>query len=134
MANVRSVILTGLAIIIVLSLATCSGGGSGGTLPTWKPDIFLYANNGMTGFELYGSDGTVAGTRLIKDINTNVSSGANSYISVNGITFFVASDDEHGVELWKSDGTEAGTSMVIDLNPGIADGVMRNPLGRTLWK
>ena len=72
--------------------------------------------------ELWVTDGTEAGTNLVKDINTTVydngepvGSAPNEMINYNGMLYFTADDGIHGRELWKSDGTEAGTEMVVDL-------------------
>src|SRR5262249_26341012 len=85
--------------------------------------LFFTANDGVNGAELWKSDGTTAGTVLIKDINPG---RANSYPQnhtvVNGTLFFTANDGTTGVELWKSDGTAAGTVMVKDIRPGSAYG------------
>ena len=69
---------------------------------------------------LYVSDGTVAGTTLVKDIFVgNQSSGpANFAVSVSGSTLFFQATDASGAELWKSDGTTAGTVMVADIVSG----------------
>ena len=80
----------------------------------------------MHGYELWKSDGTEAGTVLVKDIRPGV--GLNLYAprdltAVNGTLFFEASDVTHGWELWKSDGTAAGTVMVKDIYSGTAGSV-----------
>jgi ELWxxDGT repeat protein len=71
------------------------------------------------GAELWRSDGTAAGTFLVKDIAPGT---AHSYpwgfTEVNGTLFFVANDGPNGYELWKSDGTEAGTVLVKDIRSG----------------
>src|SRR5262249_32024733 len=73
------------------------------------------------GSELWKSDGTAAGTTLVKDISAGRSSSYLSRLTnVNGTAFFVANDGTTGSELWKSDGTAAGTTPVKDLNPGNA--------------
>ncbi|HXL55133.1 MAG TPA: ELWxxDGT repeat protein, partial [Chitinophagaceae bacterium] len=61
---------------------------------------------------LWRSDGTTAGTWLVKNISTNEIVVAGSYL------YFSANDGIHGWELWKSDGTEAGTTMVKDIYSG----------------
>jgi ELWxxDGT repeat protein len=76
------------------------------------------------GEELWRSDGTAAGTFMVKDINTAdaQSSAPSELTNVNGILFFRASDGTNGFELWKSDGTPSGTVMVRDINdPGDSD-------------
>ncbi len=79
------------------------------------------------GYELWKSDGTNAGTVLVKGINPAVGLFSDSYPShfryINGVTFFIASDGTHGNELWKTDGTAAGTVMVKDIKAGAATGV-----------
>jgi len=83
---------------------------------------YFTANDGVHGQELWKSDGTAAGTMLVKDINPGSAGSAGPYSSnltnVNGTLFFTASDGVHGDELWTSDGTAAGTTMVADINPG----------------
>ena len=81
--------------------------------------VYFVADNGTTGFELWKSDGTNAGTVLVSDINPG-STGSNSsnLKNVNGTLFFIADNGSNGSELWKSDGTNAGTAMVKDIYPG----------------
>ncbi len=81
--------------------------------------LYFRAVGDNTGFELWKSDGTEAGTSLVKDINPGYStSGAYQFTDVNGTLFFVANHPTYGWELWKSDGTEAGTVLIKDINSG----------------
>jgi ELWxxDGT repeat protein len=82
--------------------------------------LFFNAYDDASGIELWKSDGTVAGTTLVKDIQPGPygSEAAESPISVNGTLFFTADDGANGDELWRSDGTAAGTTLVKDINPG----------------
>lgn len=76
-------------------------------------------DDGAHGRELWKSDGTSGGTRLVKDINAGaMPSNPSSLPNVNGTLFFTAREDVHGRELWKSDGTEAGAVLVANLAPG----------------
>jgi ELWxxDGT repeat protein len=76
-------------------------------------------NDGVHGDEIWVSDGTVAGTYLLKDINPgSASSNASEFAIINEELYFVANDGADGKQLWKSDGTTAGTVMVTDINPG----------------
>ena len=77
---------------------------------------------------LWATDGTQAGTRLVKDIDANESDPASWFISgrgnsivFNGALYFTAVDNAHGRELWKSDGTTDGTTLVRDIVAGPAD-------------
>ena len=71
------------------------------------------------GRELWKTDGTAAGTAMIKDINVGTAGSAPRELTVVGNTlFFTADDGVSGRELWKSDGTPKGTVMVNDIRPG----------------
>jgi ELWxxDGT repeat protein len=80
------------------------------------------------GDEIWTSDGTTEGTRLVADIWPGPQSGA-TYLSEgrgvvrNGVLYFVGGDGAHGYTLWRSDGTAAGTSMVKDVVPAETQGV-----------
>ena len=94
---------------------------SGGTL-------FFVADGDFTGGELWKSDGTAAGTVMVKDIYPDVDDDyayrPDWLTDVGGTLFFSADDSTHGRELWKSDGTGAGTVMVEDIDP---DGSSASP-------
>jgi len=80
---------------------------------------FFPGNDGVSGFELYETDGTADGTHLVSDINPSGSSQPQNFLlHTDGMLYFNANDGTHGRELWKSDGTADGTLMVADLAPG----------------
>ncbi|WP_456697608.1 ELWxxDGT repeat protein [Aeromicrobium sp. P5_D10] len=81
--------------------------------------VFAAQKAGL-GKELWITDGTAAGTRLIKDIDPLGTSNPASFISFRGKVYFAASDSTHGTELWVTDGTTAGTKLVKDIAPGNA--------------
>jgi ELWxxDGT repeat protein len=111
--------------------------GFNGNLPNGSgPNNFFIYNNKLYfsaldaahGNELWSSDGTDAGTALVKDLNPGPGFGSCSgFIEYNGIMLFSARDNVHGYELWRSDGTDSGTYLVKDINPGVNDGY---PLGQ----
>ena len=84
-----------------------------------KLQTLFTASDGVTGRELWITDGTAAGTNLVKDIHPSDSSWPYElvYNPADQITYFGAVDDLHGAELWRTDGTTAGTWMVLDIHP-----------------
>lgn len=89
------------------------------TLVIIGDNMFFTATSKTSGDELYISDGTAAGTKLVKDINPETADASPRYlVALNGKLYFQADDGTNGVELWESDGTEAGTKMVADVYPG----------------
>ena len=79
---------------------------------------FFLADDGVHGRELWVTDGTVAGTRMVKDIRSGDSSASIARLTeFNGKVAFSASDGVAFEALWVSDGTAAGTQMVKDISP-----------------
>lgn len=82
--------------------------------------FFLTATTPGEGAEYYVSNGTAAGTVLLKDINPGPADGYNgvdfSFFYTNSTFFFVADNTTNGAELWRTDGTGPGTVMVADVN------------------
>jgi len=79
-----------------------------------------------TGAELWVTDGTAAGTRLVKDINPGATGGnLRDFAEFNGGVIFTAEDESAGWEPWYTDGTETGTHRIRDINPGAEGSVPR---------
>ena len=89
-------------------------------LPSGK--WFFTADDGTTGRELWVTDGTPAGTMLLKDIYPGTTSGLNNFQSrvVGNLLYFVADDGFSGAELWVSNGTPAGTLKAKEFQTGMA--------------
>jgi ELWxxDGT repeat protein len=97
-----------------------------GTLFFVANDTGLYADHGT---ELWVSDGTAAGTTMVRDIFPSVDhSFPQALTAVGDEVLFTAIDGVAGRELWRSDGTEAGTTLVKDIWSGASAGY---PLGLT---
>ncbi|HEV7671305.1 MAG TPA: hypothetical protein VGS22_22535 [Thermoanaerobaculia bacterium] len=109
--------------------------GSGLALGT----VVLFAAGDLVhGRELFATDGTKDGTRLVKDINPGLKtnphfdpqyppfgpervgedSSPSDLVRAGSRAFFVANDGTAGRELWMTNGTRRGTRRVVDLVPG----------------
>ena len=82
--------------------------------------VYFIGNSPTTGPELYSTDGTAAGTNLVKDVYSGASGYANSLTLSNGKLFFSAQAASGGYEPYVSDGTAAGTMLLKDINPNNA--------------
>ena len=80
--------------------------------------FFVMADHFNSEFALWKSDGTAAGTVLVKDFTVDGMNTVPTYLTnVNGTLFFGGYTPERGRELWKSDGTPAGTVRVASAPP-----------------
>lgn len=83
--------------------------------------MLFRANNGVNGVELWKTDGTAAGTALLKDIATGATnSNPSAFVKYNGQIYFNATTGTSvtGQELYRTDGTEGGTVLVKDIRVG----------------
>jgi ELWxxDGT repeat protein len=119
-----------------------------------SPDAFVHlgpvalfsADDGLTGRELWRSDGTEAGTWQVADLCAPDCSGnPRSFAVTSQRYFFLATDTNTLQTLWSTDGTPAGTfritdysRQVLDFRTGIGDVVyfvVRDDLyGEELWR
>lgn len=98
-------------------------------IATVGDQVLLSATDHLVGRELWITDGTPEGTRLVKDISPGSSSSNPDTrrtprrppaVLLAGTTVFFRAVvlPELGSELWKTDGTPEGTVLVKDLWPG----------------
>ncbi|KFE70060.1 hypothetical protein [Hyalangium minutum] len=95
-----------------------------GELTPAEDTLFFLATEAATGSELWATDGTPGGTRLVREI-TPGSEGSNLRpLSRVGSTLVFArlvpgsATQAERSELWRSDGTAAGTQRLVDLGAG----------------
>ncbi|HEX8324023.1 MAG TPA: ELWxxDGT repeat protein [Tepidisphaeraceae bacterium] len=89
-------------------------------LAEYKGEVYYGATDNL-GSYLYRTNGTVAGTVLVKQIDNSAAYTPfvpEKVTASNGLLYFVGSNAAAGVEPWRSDGTSAGTYLLKDLAPG----------------
>jgi ELWxxDGT repeat protein len=98
--------------------------------------LYFTANTGAFGRELWKSDGTAAGTVLVRDIKPdNSDSDVTNLTAVGNTLYFTATDGVNGNELWKSNGTSETTMRVKDIWVGQygSDPANLTAVGNTLY-
>ena len=77
--------------------------------------LLFRASQAFVGSELWTSDGTDAGTQMVKEIRPGGESGVFGLLPVvNGLLYFVGDDGtQEGQGLWRTDGTAAGTFKLL---------------------
>ncbi|PSB23629.1 Ig-like domain-containing protein [Stenomitos frigidus] len=93
--------------------------------------LFFSANDGVTGLELWSSDGTSTGTTLIADLNstpdTSGSSNPSNLTVIGNTLYFTANNGIRGTELWKADLTGATAPTIVkDIRSGANSSLPRN--------
>ena len=96
-------------------------GGDDVDTPDGRELILYSLLDGTHGYELWITDGTLAGTFLLKDINPSGDSNPDNFSDWIGGIFFSADNGSIGEELWVTDGTEAGTRLVANINQTTLD-------------
>lgn len=95
----------------------------GGKYAVLAGQLYFNGYDNVYGGEPYVTDGTEAGTHVIKNIypdqvNIKYGSGSRSFTVFNNKVYFAATDANYGEELYATDGTDAGTFLVKDFTPG----------------
>ncbi len=115
-----------------------SPGASGSGIPEtveMNRTLFFAANDGVSGAELWKSDGTPVGTELVKAIRPGATEASlHELTTVDGRLYFLAYEAGLGGELWKSDGTTGGTVMLKSFpNLASASSAELTAVGNTLF-
>jgi ELWxxDGT repeat protein len=116
-------LLLGQSVNLIKDINPGVADGNPAEILSYNGQLIFQADSEDTGVELWISDGTEAGTRLLKDINTdedffNGNSNPDQFIQFEGRVFFAAQTAAEGRELWVSNGTEAGTQLFKDIHDG----------------
>lgn len=126
--------LRGWINALMLGGLLACGGSHSEPKPTPLPPtakVIFPAGTTIQGTQLWESDGTPQGTRLLKRINPQGWAFPNSlgttFTAFNGAYVFPAQDSGHGYELWRTDGTASGTTLIADAWPGATSGVGHSP-------
>lgn len=89
--------------------------------------FYFKASDGAQGDELWRSDGTAAGTFMVKDINTGAPHSAPfSFVAMGNSVYFAAFTPSKGTEVWKTDGTTTGTVLLKDISVGSSNGIFED--------
>lgn len=121
--------------------------GNGGSRPSNKIEfnsaLYFVADDGIHGKELWKTDGTAVGTKMVKDIVIGPDGGFTSELKgqvLNGELLFFEQTAFNVHNLWKTDGTEVGTVLVKTLANGNIlvhtdlNGELLFSLANELWK
>jgi ELWxxDGT repeat protein len=99
-----------------------------GILPTSfavaKGVAYFVADDGISGSEVWASDGSAGGTHLLADLAPGSASLTVRQLSIIGDRLLITTGPTDG-QLWSSDGTAAGTTLVKSVpfaTPGIVSG------------
>jgi ELWxxDGT repeat protein len=92
---------------------------------------YFSATDGISGYELWRTDGTASGTTMVKDIYPGPNDSAPSEMYVADDKLYFSAADAYGRELWVTDGTEGGTRRLVDIN--VTGTFSSNPYGMTLF-
>ncbi len=109
--------------------------------------IFFAFSPSSSPAQLWTSDGTAEGTKLVREFAVASTDRDVTPVSLGDRVIFAADDGVHGFEPWVSDGTAEGTRLLRDLSSGssnpdelfVADGIVYFAAtdelhGRELWQ
>ncbi|MEZ5449287.1 MAG: hypothetical protein R3E89_09930 [Thiolinea sp.] len=121
-------LFTGYCIIILFWLTGCTAlvpnqAGNNTTL--------FIGKNHANGTQLWQTDGTRSGTRILTRLNNNAPASAEirHLVSLGKVAVFSAYHPKYGRELWRTDGTDAGTQLLVDTLPGPASSISEEYYG-----
>src|SRR5690606_16622354 len=91
--------------------------------------LYFQATDGTNGLELWVTDGTPTGTKMLKDIHPGSDNANPNYFTIyNGRMYFTAADGTNGKEMWMTTGTTDSTYKIAPVIAPNAD-----PFGTSYW-
>lgn len=128
-----------------------SGSSNPSQLTNANGKLYFTADDGVHGVELWQSNGTAAGTVLVRDVNPGQGSSDPVILgNLNGTLYFAATDQgATGRELWQTNSVVSSARLAQDLNPGSGNSdpsqmainnneavfaARRNAIGFELWR
>ena len=87
-----------------------------GKLSCFDGRLIFAANDGVHGEELWISDGTEAGTSMLKDINSGPDGSRINYLFTFKDKLYFGISIGYDRALWRTDGTAIGTEIFMELN------------------
>jgi ELWxxDGT repeat protein len=81
-------------------------------------NIYFSATDGNSGYELWKSDGTLNGTKIVLDLLKGPQSSSPREITAVGNDVFFTAFSSDGLSLWRTNGTESGTEQIFGTNSG----------------
>jgi ELWxxDGT repeat protein len=108
----------------ILPGAASSMGSNASSIARTDGLTLFAASNGVNGEEPWISDGTTAGTRLLKNAAADQVNGSapREFASVGNRLMFIA-DDSGGSAVWSSDGSESGTQRVASVTGQVDEAI-----------
>jgi ELWxxDGT repeat protein len=142
-------VAVGSELFFVTSLNMYRSDGTGGgtlmVIDTSAPGRFprdlavlggrlYFIADGVTGNDLWKTDGTVEGTSRVADLDAgDTGSAPTHFLAVDGSLFFLSQEQITGT-FWKSDGTPAGTRPLhLVPKPSLFDKIPMINLGSTIF-
>jgi ELWxxDGT repeat protein len=122
---------------MVKDLNTAPQSSSPQTFVEANGTMFFFASDPVHGQELWKTDGTAAGTSLVKDIYPGWRGSVQpidegQMAAIGGDVYFMAIDPTNFRQLWKSDGTAAGTVPILGM-PAVPNGFFLASLDGALY-
>ena len=100
--------------LLALSAQPSHGDGFGIRPVTIGQRAFFVAHTEEHGAELWETDGTSIGTRLVRDLFAGPPGSSPTHLVVhNDLLHFIAEHPTHGRALWRTNGTSSATGLVM---------------------